>query len=164
MLADLPRTTIQVAKNQQFTLTESGIYVFEMVQAGVELQVVGFFQAVGKEKKEVQVIIHHMVAHTKATTLLKGTADDSARVSFTGRIIIDPNCPDTNSFLTERILLLSDTAQAETVPDLEIESDDVKCSHSASISRIPEEHIFYLMSRGISRKESQAMIVEGFLA
>ncbi|MCA9369371.1 SufD family Fe-S cluster assembly protein, partial [Candidatus Woesebacteria bacterium] len=65
---------------------------------------------------------------------------------------------------TERVLLLSDTATAETVPDLEILTDDVKCSHAASVSRIPEEQIFYLQSRGIERSTAEDMIVEGFLA
>ena len=68
-----------------------------------------------------------------------------------------------NSFLTEKILLLSDEARAEAVPDLEIESDDVKCSHAATISKIPEEQLFYLMSRGLSKFEGESMIVEGFL-
>jgi len=80
-----------------------------------------------------------------------------------GRIIIDPECGNSNSLLTERILLLSDTASADAIPELEILTDDVKCSHAASVSRIPEEHIFYLMSRGISRKEAEEMVIEGFL-
>ena len=65
--------------------------------------------------------------------------------------------------MTERVLLLSDTATAETIPDLEIESYDVKCSHAASVSRINEEQLFYLMSRGISRVKAEDMVVVGFL-
>jgi Fe-S cluster assembly scaffold protein SufB len=80
-----------------------------------------------------------------------------------GRIIIDPECGDTNSFLSERILLLSDSARAEAVPDLEILTDDVKCSHAATISRIPDDQIFYLMSRGLSRQTAEEEIVSGFL-
>ena len=90
-------------------------------------------------------------------------ARDQASVTFVGRIIIDEDCGDSHSFLTERILLLSDKAHAKAVPDLEIKTDDVSCSHAASVSNIPEEHIFYLMSRGISRTRSEEMIVEGFL-
>jgi Fe-S cluster assembly scaffold protein SufB len=91
-------------------------------------------------------------------------ATDQAQIKFVGRIIIDKDCGDSNSFLTERILLLSDQAKAEAVPDLEIKTDDVKCSHAASISRIPEEHLFYLMSRGLQRSAAEQMVVDGFLS
>jgi Fe-S cluster assembly protein SufD len=60
-------------------------------------------------------------------------------------------------------LLLSDNAKAEAIPDLEILTDDVKCSHAASISRIPESQLFYLMSRGIPRSAAEDLIVNGFL-
>lgn len=109
------------------------------------------------------VIIHHQAPHTRANTTLRGVARDRAQIRFVGRIIIDEACGDSNSFLTERILLLSDQAKAEAVPDLEIKTDDVKCSHAASISRIPEEHLFYLMSRGIPQLQAENLIIEGFL-
>jgi Fe-S cluster assembly protein SufD len=59
--------------------------------------------------------------------------------------------------------LLSDQAKAEAVPELEILSDDVKCSHAASISRIPAEHLFYLQSRGLNQTQAEELVVEGFL-
>lgn len=152
-----------ITSNERHTLTESGEYIFNVTQPGADLTITGAFLAEGKDKVEVEVIIRHQAPHTRANTTLKGVARDQAQIKFTGRIIIEPECGDTNSFLTERILLLSDEAKAEAVPDLEIKTDDVKCSHAASISRIPEEHIFYLMSRGIPRREAEEMIVEGFL-
>lgn len=156
-------TSIAVQETASFVVQESGVYTFELQQPGIELYIHGIFQAREKQQHDVTVIIHHKVAHTRANTVLKGIATDQGKIRFVGRIIIDPGCPDTNSFLTERVLLLSDRAQAETVPDLEIESDDVKCSHAASISRIPEEHIFYLQSRGLSRAQAEELIVAGFL-
>ena len=80
-----------------------------------------------------------------------------------GKIIIDENCGDSSSFLTERVLLLSDKAKAEAIPDLEIKTDDVQCSHAASISSISEEHLFYLETRGIGREKAEEMVVDGFL-
>ena len=88
---------------------------------------------------------------------------DQSRIKLVGRIKIDPDCGQTHSFLTERILLLSDQATAETVPDLEIETDDVKCSHAASISHLPESQLFYLMSRGLDRHLAENLIIGGFL-
>ncbi len=144
-------------------LKESGEYVFELTGPGAELEVKGTFLAKDKENQEIIVIIRHLAPHTRANTVLKGVAQDKGQLRFVGRIIIDKNCGDTQSFLEERVLLLSDEAKAETVPDLEIESDDVKCSHAASISRIPDEQLFYLQSRGVSRSQAEKMIVEGFL-
>jgi Fe-S cluster assembly protein SufD len=147
----------------QITITDSGEYVVSLVVPGAEVEIVGAFLVEGNDKADVTVIIHHKAAHTRANTTLRGVGRDHAQVRFVGRIIIDEDCGDTNSFLTERILLLSDTAKAEAVPDLEIKTDDVKCSHAASISRIPDEHLFYLMSRGIPRLQAEELIIGGFL-
>lgn len=150
-----------MAKHQK--ITQPGEYHFYLDQPGQELTVTGVFQAKGRQAIEVSVVIHHTAPHTRATTILKGAAFDQSRLRFVGRIIIEPDCGDTQSFLTERVLLLSDTATAETVPDLEIKTDDVKCSHAATVSHIPDEQVFYLMSRGLSRKAAQNEIVAGFL-
>lgn len=156
---------ITLAKDEFKTITidKSGVYEIQLLGEGAEATVTGVFQANGNEKANVTVIIHHKAAHTRSNTILKGVARDNAQVNFTGRIIVAEHCPDTNAFLTERILLLSDTAKAEAVPDLEIFTDDVKCSHAASISHIPEAQLFYLMSRGVPKKEAENLIVEGFL-
>lgn len=148
---------------KNITLKKPGEYLIELRTPGAEVVVSGVFTTAGSEVAETTVIIHHKAPNTLANTTLKGAARDQSKISFTGRIIIDHNCGNTNSFLTERILLLSDQAKAEAVPDLEILTDDVKCSHAASISRIPESQLFYLMSRGIPRATAEDLIVAGFL-
>lgn len=154
----------QVSKpDQQITLQQSGDYVVEITHPNTSAQIVGKFLTKGDEKVDISLTIVHKAAHTRATTMLKGVATEQSSIRFFGRIIIEEDCGDTQSFLEERILLLSDKAKAEAVPELEILTDDVKCSHAASISRIPEEHLFYLMSRGISKHLAEGMIVEGFL-
>lgn len=158
-------TTITVERDQHkhILLEKPGNYVVELTQPGAQATIGGAFRTSKRDDVCVSVVVHHRAPHTRAQTTLKGVARDQSWLKFVGRIIIDEQCGDTSSFLTERILLLSDQAKAETVPDLEILSDDVKCSHAASISRIPEEHIFYLQSRGISRPVAEEMIVAGFL-
>lgn len=155
--------TILVSKHAAYQVQQPGKYVFQITEPGVELTISGVFDAVATDRKEVDVVIHHQAPHTRAYTVLKGVARDQASLTFVGRIIIDEDCGDSHSFLTERILLLSEKAHAKAVPDLEIKTDDVSCSHAASVSNIPEEHIFYLMSRGIPRNRAEEMIVEGFL-
>ncbi len=131
--------------------------------SGAHADIRGNFFAQHKEHIDVNLFIVHQAPHTSAQTTLKGVAKDDSHVRFFGRIKIAPNCPDVQSFLEERVLLLSDHAYAEAIPELEILSDDVKCSHAASISRIPEEHIFYLQSRGLSTAQAEQLVVEGFL-
>ncbi len=155
----------QIKRNEkrEIQLEKPGEYVVELVGEGAEVEVVGIFEASGVEEKEVKITLVHKAAHTRAQTTLKGVAREKGKLRFEGRIIVEKNCPDTNSFLTEKILLLSPEARAEAVPDLEIESDDVKCSHAATISNLDEGQVFYLMSRGIGRELAERVIVEGFL-
>ncbi|MDQ5951426.1 MAG: Fe-S cluster assembly protein SufD [Patescibacteria group bacterium] len=159
----MKKYTIDQLGLKKITLKEPGEYLIELTVPGAEAKVSGVFTTAGAEVSETKVTIHHKAPNTLANTTLKGAARDQSKISFTGRIIIDQDCGNTNSFLTERILLLSDEAKAEAIPDLEILTDDVKCSHAASISRIPESQLFYLMSRGISRSQAEELIVAGFL-
>lgn len=158
-------TTFTVHQDEQKTiqLTQSGEYVVEIVGSGARAKIVGAFDARGDEIVNITLTIIHKAPHTRATTTLKGVARDNASVRFFGLIKIEENCGDTQSFLEERVLMLSEKAKAEAIPQLEILSDDVKCSHAASISQIPVEHLFYLESRGIPKAQAENMIIEGFL-
>jgi Fe-S cluster assembly protein SufD len=148
---------------RKIELKKPGKHEIELKNVGEEVEVVGTFETKGNQQVRVEVIIHHQAPHTRAITTLKGVARDKSSLKFSGKVIIDRNCSNSSSFLTERILLLSDQAHAEVIPDLEIMTDDVKCSHAVSISNISEEHLFYLMSRGLNKKQATKLIVEGFL-
>lgn len=161
----VPCKTIRIKSPglHEVSIKKSGEYLVQLMAEGAEARLSGVFETRDKEALTIKVILHHKAAHTRAETVLKGVARDQSSISFHGKIIIDEHCPDTQSFLTERILLLSDTARAEAVPDLEILSDDVSCSHAASVTNIPQSQLFYLMSRGISRSDAEELIVAGFL-
>ncbi len=157
---------IVVGKDEfrEVVIEKPGEYLVVLAASGAEAEIKGAFVADGKANFEVSVVVHHQAPHTQAKTMLRAVGKDTAKLKLAGRIIVDKKCSNINSFLTERVLLLSPTAVAECIPDLEIESDDVRCSHAASITKIPEEHLFYLMSRGLDRSEAEKMIVEGFLS
>lgn len=155
--------TINDLDSQPIIINESGRYLVEITKEGAHAEIQGAFLTHGDEQVDIEILIVHKVPHTTANTTLKGVAKDSSRIRFLGRIIIEEGCGDTNSFLEERILLLSDQAKAEAVPELEILADDVKCSHAATISNIPKEHLFYLQSRGLSKQAAEEVIIEGFL-
>ena len=105
----------------------------------------------------------HEAANTASDLLYKNSLDDTARTIFSGLIRVNPGAHKTDAYQKVRNLLLSDEAEANSAPGLEIEADDVRCSHGATSGQIDEEELFYLMSRGISRKDAQKLVVFGFL-
>lgn len=159
----MQKYTVKKNTKEIIKITQSGDYLVELVGQGAEVEIFGSFLAEGKDKVDINITIHHKAKNTLANTTLRGVGRDKSSIRFFGRIIIAEDCGMSNSFLTERVLLLSDKATAEVVPELEILTDDVKCSHAASVSQIPEQQLFYLMSRGIPKKQTEDLIIEGFL-
>jgi Fe-S cluster assembly protein SufD len=105
----------------------------------------------------------HVSAHANSDLLYKGALDDESRSVFRGIIRVSPGAQQTDAYQTNRNLLLSDTAHADSLPNLEIEADDVKCSHGATVGQLDKESLFYLMSRGLSREQAERLVVMGFL-
>lgn len=157
--------TYILKKDQQkrIVIEESGDYLVKLVGEGAEVKIIGGFSLKEADQLTVNVTTIHEARNTTANTILKAVVDDKARAEINGMIIVRPGAQNTNSFLTERILLLSDKAQAHAIPNLEIEANEVKCSHAATVGKIDEEQVFYLGSRGIPEKMAKEMIAEGFL-
>jgi Fe-S cluster assembly protein SufD len=105
---------------------------------------------------------NHMVPHTKSDLLYKGALKDKARSVWQGNIHVFPGAQRTDAYQANRNLTLSHTARADSIPGLEIEADDVRCTHGAAISQVDREEVFYLMSRGLPQAVAEQMIVTGF--
>lgn len=105
---------------------------------------------------------HHRQQGTRSDLLYKQVLRDDARVVWRGMIKVDPAAQQTDGYQRSDALMLSDESRCDSIPGLEIEADDVRCTHGATTGRVDLEQIFYCMSRGISRKEAMHMIVEGF--
>lgn len=105
---------------------------------------------------------NHHALRTTSDLLFKGALRGESRTVWQGMIQVDPGAQRTDGFQANRNLLLERSARADSIPGLEIEADDVRCTHAATLGRVDEEHIFYLMSRGIPRDMSIDLIVEGF--
>ncbi len=148
----------------QLLITESGKYRVEIAAEGATVEIRGGFETFEADKVEVLIDIVHQARHTRSNTLLRGAAHDRSHIHLSGTILIERNAQDTNAFLTENILLLSPHAVAQAVPNLEISANEVKCSHAATVSRIPEEHLFYLQSRGLERSAAERLVLDGFLS
>ncbi|HSP44800.1 MAG TPA: Fe-S cluster assembly protein SufD [Chthoniobacterales bacterium] len=105
----------------------------------------------------------HLSPHTKSDLLYKNALTDRARNTFGGLIRVEPHAHFTDAYQTVRNLLLSDDAEANSMPGLEILADNVKCSHGATSGQIDEDEMFYLLSRGIPAPVARQLLVSGFL-
>jgi Fe-S cluster assembly protein SufD len=92
----------------------------------------------------------------------KGALKGNARSVYSGLIKVEEGAQKTDAYQQNRNLVLSRTARADSIPNLEIAANDVRCTHGATISQVEEEHLFYLQTRGLPRSEAQNLIVEGF--
>lgn len=104
----------------------------------------------------------HSAPHGTSNLLFKNALMQNAKTIFSGLIKVDDCAQQTDAYQTNRNLLLSNTAEANSLPGLEIEANDVKCSHGTTTSEIQEEEIFYLLARGIPKETAQELIVYGF--
>jgi Fe-S cluster assembly protein SufD len=104
----------------------------------------------------------HRSPQATSDLLIKGALKDRARSVYQGYIKVYPNAQKTNAYQANRNLMLSKNARADSIPGLEIEADDVRCTHGATAGQVPDEYIFYLMARGLSRSNAERMVVQGF--
>ena len=108
-------------------------------------------------------VIDHIGLETTSRQVYKGVLDDRARAVFQGRIAVRPGAQGTDGHQLNKTLLLSDQAEIDTKPELEINADDVKCSHGATAGELEEDALFYLRSRGIPEDEARDVLVQAFL-
>jgi Fe-S cluster assembly protein SufD len=132
--------------------------------AGAQVDLLGLLLGSEKQKMEIRTLQDHVGRAGHSDALVKSILRGEARSYFDGVVRIFKSGQNSNAFQSNPNLLLSSEARAESVPTLEIEADDVACKHAASIGSIDEEEKFYLLSRGISEKETESIIVEGFAA
>ncbi|MFC1649055.1 SufD family Fe-S cluster assembly protein, partial [Nanoarchaeota archaeon] len=123
----------------------------------------GLFLGKDSQKFDIYNSVIHKAPNTYSDMNNRGIVMDKSKSIYRGLIRIDENSSNCNGYQTQDTLILSDEAEADAVPNLEIYNNDVKCSHGATIGQIDDEKLFYLMSRGLSRQEAIHEIVQGFL-
>jgi Fe-S cluster assembly protein SufD len=133
-----------------------------LVGQGASTRQVALYFADGTQMHDFRTTQEHVAPKTTSDLLFKGAVNDHARSVYTGLIKIGPDARGTQAFQTNRNLTLSDGAWAESVPNLEIETNDVKCSHASTVGPIDEEQRFYLESRGIQPDIAERLVVLGF--
>ncbi|HEX7593665.1 MAG TPA: Fe-S cluster assembly protein SufD [Anaerolineae bacterium] len=134
----------------------------KMLGTGTNAALLGFFFGEGKQHFDQHTFQNHIVGHSTSDLLYKGALKDSAHSVFRGLIRVNPAAQRSDAYQANRNILLSPHAHADSIPELEIEANDVRCTHGATVGPIDEEQVFYLMARGIPRQEAQQLITEGF--
>lgn len=116
----------------------------------------------GSQTLDFRTFQDHAAPDTTSNLLFKGALDDASKSVYTGLIQVRPNAAGTNAFQTNRNVKLSPDAWAESVPNLQIENNDVRCSHASTVGPIDEEQQFYLEARGVPPEVAERLIVGGF--
>ncbi len=127
-----------------------------------EVELDGLYVGSGNQHRDQFLLINHNHPYCKSRQFFKGVLDGHARGAFTGKVFVAPDAQKTDAEQSNMNLLLSDDAEADTRPQLEIYADDVKCSHGATIGQLDEEALFYLRSRGIEPGEARHLLTQGF--
>ena len=134
-----------------------------LIGEGARSDLLAVAVAQGEQEFDARTLQDHVSPHTASDLLYKNALDDRARTTFGGLIRVEPHAHFTDAYQKVRNLLLSDDAEANSMPGLEILADNVRCTHGATSGQIDEDELFYLRSRGIPIKAAQRLIVAGFL-
>ena len=139
-----------------------GLIASNLVGPGSSAEMLGLYFADETQHIDHQTRQNHISPFATSDLLFKGAIKDNSRSVYSGVIKVWPKAHKTDAYQANRNLTLSPTARADSIPNLEIGANDVRCTHGATIAQIEEEYVFYLMSRGITRTEAEKLIVDGF--
>jgi Fe-S cluster assembly protein SufD len=123
----------------------------------------GAFVLKGRQHADTTLVAEHAAGGCTSRELFKSVLDGESHAVFQGRIIVRPGAQKTDAKMATHALLLSDTAEADNKPELEIFADDVQCGHGATAGSLDEDLLFYLKARGIPEKEAQALLIQAFV-
>jgi len=129
---------------------------------GAECTLNGLYVAAGESLVDTHTTIDHAKAHCPSHEVYRGILTGRGKAVFNGKILVRPDAQKTDAKQTNKALLLTDEAQVNTKPQLEIFADDVKCTHGAAIGQLDEDALFYLRARGISPIDARNMLIHAF--
>jgi Fe-S cluster assembly protein SufD len=133
-----------------------------LAEPGGFSEMLGVFFADETQHFDHRSVQDHVAENCSSDLLYKGALRDHSRAVYSGWVHVRPGAQKTNAMQTSRNMVLSESAKADAIPNLEIEANDVRCGHAASVGPVEEETLFYLQSRGIARDEAERLVVTGF--
>jgi Fe-S cluster assembly protein SufD len=134
----------------------------QMQAPGAFSEMLALTVASGTQEFDQRTLQIHQAPNTKSDLLYKNALRDTSKTIFSGLIVVDPDAQKTDAYQSNRNLMLSDEAEANSLPGLEIQANDVRCTHGATSSRIDPEQEFYLQSRGIDKAAADELLTFGF--
>lgn len=158
---------VGVSKVNSVTLTLNGGTIrnnlnFILEAPGCESHMYGLYCVKGETHVDNHTIVDNVMPNSFSNELYKGIIDENATGVFNGKIFVRQDAQKTNAYQSNKNVLLSDTANVNTKPQLEIFADDVKCSHGCTVGRLDEEALFYLRARGVGEKAAKALLLHAF--
>lgn len=147
--------TVELLKNKKLDVVLAG--------ENASVEILGLVIGRGAEEKEFVANITHAAPNTKSDVRVKGVLRGRSKFDFRGNVRIEKGAKGSDAYLRSDVLLFDDAKMGDDTPALEILEPDVKAGHAATVGKVDENMIFYLMSRGLSRNESEKLIIEGFI-
>jgi Fe-S cluster assembly protein SufD len=168
-LSTLSATVGAAARFADMTFTTGGKVVRNQLfvrcnGAGSSLAINGASLLNGRQHADTTMLVDHAAGHCYGREVFKSVLDDAGRGVFQGKIIVRRGAQKTDARMMSRALLLSDEAEADNKPELEIFADDVQCGHGATSGALDDNLKFYLMARGIPEREAEALLIQSFVA
>lgn len=133
-----------------------------LVGQGADAELKAIYFASGQQFFDFHTLQDHQVGNTRSDLLFKGALQDTARTVYAGLIRIEKHAARSDAYQANRNLVLSDKAMATSIPMLEIDNNDVRCTHGATVGPVDPDHLFYLRSRGIPEPTAKRMLIQGF--
>jgi Fe-S cluster assembly protein SufD len=131
---------------------------------GADARVTGAYAPHRRQHIDFDTTQEHAAPNTTSDLAFRGVLQDRATAVWKGNIIVDPGAQKTDAFQESRNLLISRRAHADAIPGLEIQANDVRCTHAAAVAQVDPEQLFYLRSRGLREEVAKQLVIEGFLA
>ncbi len=150
---------IDIRLGTEYTKNE---IVTSLIEEGAATKNTVLYLARNKQKYDIFTSSRHDAPRTTSDIFTRGVLNDQSKALSRGLVRIGINAADSNGYEKQDALLLNDKAEADAIPNLEINNHDVKCSHGSTVGPIDPEKMFYLMSKGLPKKQAQQLIVEGY--
>jgi len=137
----------------------------DVILAGenAEVEVIGLVMSSGSDERSLETYITHVAPNTKSKVNVRAVLRGRSKFDFRGNVKIEKGAKGADAYLRSDALLFDDAKMGDDTPALEILEPDVKAGHAATIGKVDEQMLFYLMTRGLSRKQAEKLLVEGFI-
>ncbi|OGD90655.1 hypothetical protein A3D07_01640 [Candidatus Curtissbacteria bacterium RIFCSPHIGHO2_02_FULL_42_15] len=134
-----------------------------LAEENAEVEIVGLVTGKGSEEKSLETYITHVAPNTRSNVNVRAVLRGKAKFDFRGTVKIEKGAKGADAYLRSDALLFDDAKMGDDTPALEILEPDVKAGHAATIGKVDEQMLFYLMTRGLSRSEAERLLIQGFV-